>query len=488
VLGTLIRVHALSQYKFYPDSYQPLVVAENIRTQGSVVGEMGQEGLVYPDFFEWTRPLYPLLIVLGTVVLKNNFLVAHILSFFAGVLAIPLSYLFLSAVFKSKEIALIGSALTALSYSAAIWGGFILTDTTALALMLLFLWMLIKNSDAERGFLSLADVSTGCVFALVVATRYELFILVLPLIYLLYTAVTNPFSRLATIGLSAGAIWSILYIVLSPFYISGTATQSQFGSLVDSFGAINTTGLSAFVLSDFLLVSCFLVGSYQMLTQGYRIKILVFAASAIVLLGLAYYQINPAIQRYFIHLIPFLLVPASYGAFSIIKRVRNLSLLPKIASVGVGFALVVVQADISFAGLHNKDNGLWFEPGYEAQAALITRDLVPNDAMLVVSQPEPYFLIHHLPTQSIVDTPPYLYLRNTLPTKKIVVIDDEGMRYLFPKFHTFLTDHLARYKMHELSLAAPFRYAGSISDPTEGISVYQLSLQELTGAIAQQQP
>src|SRR5882757_9649374 len=62
LLGAFLRFHNLTPFTVYPDSFQNLIVAQNILHYGSVVGYLGKDGMFYPDFFMWTRPLYALLI------------------------------------------------------------------------------------------------------------------------------------------------------------------------------------------------------------------------------------------------------------------------------------------------------------------------------------------------------------------------------------------------------------------------------------------
>lgn len=43
VVGAVLRLHNISDYKFYPDSYQNLVVAHNLKTSHSALGTLGDE-------------------------------------------------------------------------------------------------------------------------------------------------------------------------------------------------------------------------------------------------------------------------------------------------------------------------------------------------------------------------------------------------------------------------------------------------------------
>src|SRR3989338_1903570 len=95
VLGALLRIQNISPYKFYPDAYQNLITARSIRSYRSVVGYLGENGMLYPDFFMWTRPVYPLFINLTNNILNNEERAAQLIAISAGILAIPLSFVFL---------------------------------------------------------------------------------------------------------------------------------------------------------------------------------------------------------------------------------------------------------------------------------------------------------------------------------------------------------------------------------------------------------
>ena len=87
VLGALLRIQNLSPYKYYPDAYQNLIVARSIRNYRSVVGYLGENGMLYPDFFMWTRPVYPLFINLTDNFLQDEQRSAQLIAITAGILA-----------------------------------------------------------------------------------------------------------------------------------------------------------------------------------------------------------------------------------------------------------------------------------------------------------------------------------------------------------------------------------------------------------------
>src|SRR5438552_3353566 len=74
-----------------------------------------------------------------------------------------------------------------------------------------------------------------------------------------------------------------------------------------------------FLVSDILLFFLFLVGITVLFKTRTKISLIWFVLFSIVLLEIIYHKINPDMQRYLTHLIPFLLIPASYGFYYILR-------------------------------------------------------------------------------------------------------------------------------------------------------------------------
>lgn len=130
-IGIILRLHNISPFKIYPDSYQSLLTALNIKDYHSVVGFLGKDGMVYPDFFGWTRPFYPLLILAASMFFHTIASSAQYVAVLAGILALPLAFFLGRHVFKSFAVGVGSILLLTLSYNHTVWGGFILTETLA---------------------------------------------------------------------------------------------------------------------------------------------------------------------------------------------------------------------------------------------------------------------------------------------------------------------------------------------------------------------
>lgn len=526
VIDLFLRIHNLSPFKIYPDSYQNLLVAQNITTYQSVLGYLGQDGMLYPDFFTWTRPGYALLINLVTFFTHSMTLAAQSISFFTGVAAIPLSYLFIKKVWGSINYALAGSALLAFSFNHTIWGGFIMTETIGIFFLLLFLMYLFKNLKTKPTFPS--DFITGFLFSCAVITRYEYAILLLPVIFLLFrqspqpmvrfiTIVSTLFLTLAFIGVMLFPLDSLfavigsqltdvlLIVVILIIFFLGTyfikkglkKYQNYFRifyrilpilillSILLCFIFINS--IQAFVIHDLLLSIFALVGIIFMLQKKELRDYTFFIIFAILSLELFYYHVNPEMERYLTHLIPFLLIPASYGLITLYKPAlpfRNLWRRRVLLML-----LVVLQIIISYQGLRPSQDPEWFRVSYEEKAANILKNHLPSDPniLFIVSLPEPYFYNLQSSTYSIMDTYPFIFIDDSLDQHTVLLVSDMPMHKIFPEFSTFIEHNLQKYKMTEFWVKERYLSIDTTYEEKYPIVVYKMTLKELKTQIKNSQ-
>ncbi len=483
VIGIFLRVHAQSPYKFYPDSYLPLVVAENINSYGLLIGPMGMDGMLYPDFFSWTRPMYPLLISTFSHINSDPIQIAQILSLVAGILAVPIAYFYISRALSSRRAGLLGALLLATSFNHVVWGGFILSDTTGvlflfITLVLVFHWLNKKFELADW-----RDIIIGAVFACAVLARYEYIVLALPFIYLFFATSPNPLLRLTTITAAMSMTLASAYALFSPLVASTEVGIQQIGTLFDSVTSFDLRGLQGFIHSDSLLVSSSLLGIFFMLQDRKYRPLSIFSLLSVFILAFVYYQTNPAMQRYFIHLIPFILLPASLGFFKITELSKTLSLRARYFLWGICCVGLVWQSVTTYQGIHYVNNGIWFESVYEEQAAKLVAPHIPAEAFIIASFPEPYFMETKHSVHSIANTSPFVHIASSLDQKTVIIVEDEGMRHIFPEFTKLLHKDLKKYMVKEIHLSAIFRDAEIIKEATEPIRLYHITLGELKSLI-----
>jgi hypothetical protein len=516
VAGVIIQLHNISHYNVYPDSYQSVTVAQNLKTYHRLVAPMGNGGIVYPDFFGWTRPLYPFLIVAVSWSGANLFTAAHIIAAAAGVLGIFAVFALTTSVLKSKKAGLFAALLLAISYNHAIWGGFIFTETLGILMLTLALWSLWANRNVAEAWFANRDIATGMLFALAALTRYEYIVLLVPAAFLagsklclkrtssivatnlvlvfLVLALLHPFTggflwvwdQLKSFVIILGA--SLVAILLSLGAVKKYKTKlpriemwaCRVALLLLALGIVFVVldqqlypGLRQFAQDDFALCLAALFGLFVLLTgnrQNQRIGLLLLAGILILLAG--YYRVNPGMERYVTHLSPLLLVAGGYGILHFIKfKPRAIVLL--FIFLGLSW-----QGMKTWDGLRGVDNGIWYKPGYEEISAKKLKSKTGNTDMLITSTPEPYYLLAGSPTQSIADSFPYIYA-NLPKQEKITIVEDENMRRIFPNFSNFVQKNLNPYKVNEYWVNAPVRYTTYIAPEQKPVTVYQINAQKL---------
>ena len=530
LIGTFLRIFNISPLKIYPDSYQNILVAENIRNYQNVVGYLGKEGMLYPPFVMWSRPVFPLLINLFGIFTKNYIKTAQVISLFSGILAIPLTYFFIKKIFSSTKAAIFGSMLLALSFNHTVWGGFILTETLGVLALTLFLLSLFYNLENKSAFANIKDIITGILFSLAVFTRYEYFIFIIPTIFLIIQNKITPAAKLLNITLSFFLLSAFFLIQLFPIKSTISASLEQLPRILTAGGIIllitffaililkkiqknhekklifilifiivvsaaylvlqiifkfsflnkELSGIREFFKTDFLLAIFFFIGIIQFLNSQKSKLLGYFVLLSIITLAPFYYLVNPEMQRYYTHLIPIFLIPSSYALAKLNTK--------KYAYLFVVIILVISQIFITYEGIRNWKNKAWFEVSYEEKAAkLIDSRIKKNEnTILIVSLPEPYYLYTKIPTQSISDSYPHVFIDESSDSHEIFIIQDMGMHYVFPNFSNFLDRNMQQYKIDEFYIKNNFAYGPYILEEKYPINIYKTTLKNLKELINEQ--
>jgi len=507
-LGAFLRFNNLSPFTVYPDSYQNLIVAENLKTYGSVLGFMGQNGMLYPDFFMWTRPVYA-----GLIALFSN---AGAISFILGIAAVPLSYFTFKTIF-SKTQALIASLLLALSFNHTVWSGFIMTESSGVFFMLLFLWSFFAGLKRKTCLGSPRDLLTGFLFAVAILTRYEYAIIILPVVYLIRSHSTKTYNLLLniTIGLIttlaiAGyalypwqsvlpivfvqlkdllVIVSVIVIIFIFFMLlfkklriykpSFSYSTKLFIILFAPILLLSIPFMSSFARHDILLSIFSLIGIIYLIKDKHYRVYAYFSLLSFFSLACIYYRINPDMERYMTHTIPFLLIPASYAMYTLLK-IENFKL--KIIFVTL-IILISIQISLSAQGLRYLQDPSWYTVSYEEKVAEKIASKIPDqvrdDNVLLVSMPEPFFLKTKLTTHSLTDTPPFIYIPDALDERTVIIVSDMGMRDYFPNFTKVIETKLQKYKVSEFRVGEKYHTSTKSLDEKYPVKVYEIKLSDL---------
>ena len=534
LLGLVLRLNNISPFKLYPDSYQSLLVAKNITDYHSVLGYLGTGGMLYPEFFSWSHPVYPLMILLISTVTHDMTWSASFLALSLGVMAIPLAYFFLSRVFSSSSYGLAGTLLLALSFNHTVWSGFIMTETTGIFFLLLFLACFFGNS--KQKFRSRTDIISGILLAVAILTRYEYVIILFPITLYLFTE--KQLVRLFTMISSFILILALFVWQLYPLPSTVYVIEDQLGSLVakeglllliflmaiagfllvkqavrnklvlygrvalvgflwflcgylvlqDLFGTnqwmffTSLAALRHFIIHDFLFAFLSLIG-YTLLFNNSRTRSLgLFSLLSIVCLFVIYHRVNPDMERYMTHLIPFLLIPASYGLITVVKTIKNrykTKLLIRSILLIPLILLVFLQILLTASGMKYSQDSSWYRTSYEDRSAsLVKKYLHGKSQLLIASYPEPYYYALQVPTQSISDTYPYLFLDAVSQDQQLIIIEDMGMHDDFPNFTTFLNKNLQKNKIAIFRVDENFHYVDRVEKEIYPVVIYKITYKE----------
>jgi hypothetical protein len=461
-IGVLLRLNNLSSYKFYPDAYQSLIVAQNLLNYQNVIGRLGEAGMIYPQFFLNTRPVFPLLILNVP---------AEITALVCGILSIPLVYRLVYILFKSSRAALGASLVMTLSFNHTVWSGFLMSDTTGILLMLITLNLVFSRRSLLAGiFLGLGILS-----------RYEYLLLILPIIWIDQKRVDLLTGTAVTLLLGLGLFYPPLAHVLGavsqfpdialalfilPFLVFviwkikilqiiflAVAVVTLRLYLSGSQGFIN------FIRTDFALIITAALGSLMISFNRNHLRLLLFSAICMLLMTGIYLRINPLQQRYFTHLLPFLIIPAGF-AFTKIKW------LPII--------LIALQIPITAIGISGWDNGDWNNISYEEVSARQLKPLLNPGDVLVASMPEPYFYFTGHSTTSVMNQSPYFFLEHLHPDTPVVIIQDMATRDIFPDFSKYLDENYQEYKISQYTTNSNYHYLIHSSPENYPVQIYRL--------------
>jgi 4-amino-4-deoxy-L-arabinose transferase-like glycosyltransferase len=517
VISLIFQLHNLSSYNVYPDSYQSLVVAKNLRLHHMLVAPMGRGGLIYPGFFSWTRPGYPIFIVLISYLGFSFETSAHIIAIVAGVMSVLVSYLLVKEVFRSSKAGLCAAILLTFSYANNVWSGFILTEPLGLLTLSLALWSLFIGQKAKDDWLETADIRTGLLFSLAILTRYEYLAIFIPAAFLikrrfsvkrsLTVLIISIMSTLAVLialqSLAAG--WSLAWnqtrgeivILLIELFVLGVIALIHFKvkdlttyikpisrifAVVIVVAVLSLLirhsiylGLWLFIKHDSLISLASLVGivsllldknkKYQKLGLG-----LIFGST---ILGVSYYHTNPTMERYLTHMLPLLLIAAVRG----VQVVLNFKY--RIVSITALILLLGFQVSCSWQGLHGVDNNIWFKSGYEEVVAKRLAPIFGNNSTVVTAFPEPYYMYTNATIQNVSNYKPYVYLNDNNTNQTIFVVNDLSMQEAYPNAYNMINDKLGHYQVAEGIVRVPLRYEDKIIYSSTVLKVYKLRTNQL---------
>lgn len=519
MLAFVLRLHNTSDYLFYPDSYQSLLVAHNIGTYHSLVGTLGEHGMAYPQFLEWTRPLYPLLISAVSTMMEPV-AAGKIIALAASIMAVPVVGYVGWLATKRKLGCIAAMVLLAISYSHTVWSGFVMTESLAVLVGLLYLAAGLRL-HVRKQRTTLDVLLFGLLAGVAVLVRYEY--LLLAVLGLAYTTVSSK-QKLYDGLLYAAPMIALIAVVLTvypaPVQLSGAREQllsitvpvlllvaidvaayryrAKLRGIVmlkDTRGIIVlmlmavTAGLlylpafRDFMRHDFVVAVMACAGWVVLMLRKKYTLLLASLLPTIVLL-FAYMTINQYMERYFTHVMPFLLLSAAYASVGLRDYIVR---LPSKKKIMIAYALVVaafaVQIMITYKGLHTYANNIWFTVGYEQHSAQKLKPYLRQDDMLIASLPEAYYFESRQPTRSLYAEFPFLE-QNVPDGQSLVIVNDMGMQQVFPDFYNAVERLPKEYCIGEYKVGVPYRYAADVRPEQGRVYIYRISAHKLRAQVA----
>jgi hypothetical protein len=504
-VGAWVRLYNASPYLLYSDSYQSLVVAEHIQAGDGLIAPLGEHGMEYPRFVGWTRPMFSVLInIVSSVFSLQPVVAAQAISLFAGIAAIPLAIVAIGLLLRSIAAGIAAGLVMAISFNAVVWSGFALTDTTAVLLQLIMLLLLVMVTRTRPYYGNPADIALGVILLAAILTRYEYAALLLPALYIIGQFRDNWRSTYTNIGFGFAFAAGIMYAICAPLGVSSTELLAEAAkpffavisvalvataaysvrSLVPRLLVTNglvigcgillmyASGLRDFIRHELLLLGAAAIGSASALKQSMPVVrnayLLTFAA-----LAGSYLATNASLERYWIHLMPLLLILAGYS-------VRYIN---RAAASCITIVLITLQVAISVPGMQHWSGGVWHQRGYEQAAATALAPHIQKSDVVIAAMPEPYYLATHASVQSVSQNPPYLPLSDIPDTSTIVIVNDGGMEAYFPSFYQFVNEKLVAARIHREFIDQPLRIVRSVDATPPPTTLYRLTKQQYVDLI-----
>jgi hypothetical protein len=419
LLAVILRIKNWSNFHLYPDTYKYLLAAK------------GGGG--------WQKVSFTGLIYLFNLVFKNPELSGHLVSFFAGLAAIPLVYFVLKK-FISSRAGLFGALLLAVSFSHVVFSGFILPDTTAICFYLIAL-LFVDNPFFSGLFILVSALA-----------REEYILLFLPTLILIW------FRSKEKRKIVSFLVW------LAPIFFLLFFDQSYRQTL--ALGLHFKGGLTFFV-ADFALINFAVVlfgvtGIFTFIFNKKYKPYIIFSIVYAAILLLVYLTQNPANWRYNIHLILPLTIPAVLLLDSAICRFRPGRTLGYIIPV-LAISLLIGQTILSLNGLSNLPN-----QSYETISALRVKQMVlenhlqPNRVLASFAEAYQYYL--GLPAEKINSS--------TQISGHELLIVDQPMRDLEGENLQKLKQNYKLRKINEFYVGEPYYNSSKIMPERGPVEIY----------------
>lgn len=535
IFGFILRYINITKFNIYSDSYEFMLAAKNLAKHHALDGTLGESGMYWGPLF-YNRIGFAYFLTPFYLITKNLENAAHLLSFLAGILAIPAIYLAAVQIFKKREIGLIAALLLAVSFSYVMLSGFIMANTLVILFIILTLLCFFKaQEDDKQSWYILA----GLLFGLTCFLRTEILI-TLPtfLIFILITK-NHYWPKIISFFISFLITFNFLlltlYFLLSNFF----CWWQQQGSYLQNFRSrilpifliiILISGTLAYLVKTrkkwflpkplnlytlLVLVSILIVLATPLLVSriynwsatwfSLRTDFLLIIAGISGLILLFKKDFTKALFSY-LFLFPLLLVYFAFGggidfrhlnlitpllaflaAFFIWQTLVKLRIwLDKKKEINYKFSLISILLILGliFYSQIYQDIKPWHSPiSYEKEIGLslkkiIEEEKISPDAILVSSFPEAHYLYTGLSTWEPRKEKPFL-AKDISDDKKILLVIDEGVRDRYPNLAEIADNKLQQYALKSILSTVKYQYGQKSWLPKRLTTAYFLKAEDL---------
>ena len=448
------------QFRFFinPDSYYYLMIAKNLVADGSPVGTLGPAGMPFPpQGYAAMKATFPLLAAVPIALGIDAEATGHLVASLALVVSVPLAFVATRRLMGSERVALAASALVATSWGLVYWAGFVMSDSTSVALAFALIAAVARLRRDE--LMNPGDLVTGAVAALLLLSR-PTYVVALPMLFWLgWRRFGWSARRLGTAGATAGLLVSAVSVVWFPPAAFGASVLVRLAPLLAGAAAFawaamwllasggrgaralywicalavpcavligfglywagagpSPSGLANFGARDAATIALVLLGAWA-LRHERRDAGGALLVSAAALLGVCLWA-DPRESRYLVHLLP-LLVPVAAAAVQL--RVPR---APSLAA-----ALLVLAVGWQGARVARGSSAAFLETDYPTQVVAQMGEVVGGGEILVTALPWPY---HFRTGMSVWNAEPSTIARFTryIPSEShVLVLADAALEF-----------------------------------------------------------
>jgi hypothetical protein len=531
---------AVNQFNFfiYPDSYYYLLVARNLLLSHHPTGTLGPGGMPFPPpGYAAMKTTFPLITAIVMSFGTGVETAGHLVSAVSAVLAVPLAYLAVWRLMRSRPIALAGAVLVATSYGLTYWAGFVMSDSLSVALGFAVIAALARERSDE--LTNPGDILVGVLVAFWLLSRSTYLVAIPFLLWLGFRMFGWTWKRTATAAAACltvvagiAAAWfppstfsSRLVLNLLPV-LAAAAAATAVGFLVVRrrrpapggadersptarsaywllAGAIpaafllqwaiaQATGSSPFLalhrfgIRDAAALIAILPGAAALRLLHRREVGFALLSAALVMLGV-YYWVEPRDSRYLVHLLPFLVPVAACSVALLSSNVllpspstghaRRQTLLRR-GTVACLVAIVAAVGAHASAGV-SRASAAFLDTDYPREVAAGLRPIASGKEILVCALPWPLHFRLGVPAWSAPAAAQPEFPRYVPSDTPVLVLCDAAMHYHYPQLDAAVTRAMAGHEVLTFEVPSRYLYGYVAVDYSEPVRVYRMTAGQL---------